>query len=165
MSRPGSISRSLPWLPLFLWVLWLLLNNSASAGQLILGGVLALLIPMATGAMRPLRSQPRRVGAALGLMAHVAVDVIRSNIAVGRIVLGMAGHDVVAGFIRIQMDMRDPHGLAVLSCILTATPGSVWTDLSQDNVLTIHVLDVQDEETWTRLIKDRYERPLMEIFE
>lgn len=157
--------RQLPWLPLFLWVLWLLLNNSASAGQLIMGGVLALVIPMATGAMRPLRAQPRRVGAAFGLAARVAADVIRSNIAVSRIVLGLAGHEVVAGFIRIQMDMRDPHGLAVLSCILTATPGSVWTDLDEDNVLTIHVLDVQDQETWTRLVKDRYERRLMEIFE
>jgi len=165
MSRPGSSFRSLPWLPLFLWVLWLLLNNSASPGQLILGGVLALVIPIVTGAMRPLRSQPRRIGTVMVLLAHVAVDVIRSNIAVGRIVLGLAGHEVVAGFIRVQMDMRDPHGLAVLSCILTATPGSVWTDLSPDNILTIHVLDVQDQETWTRLIKDRYERPLMEIFE
>ncbi|QEI06799.1 Na+/H+ antiporter subunit E [Pigmentiphaga aceris] len=157
--------RQLPWLPLFLWVLWLLLNNSASAGQLIVGGLLAFAIPAATGAMRPLRSQPRRVLTVFSLMARVAVDVVRSNIAVGRIVLGMAGHEVVSGFIRIQLDMRDPHGLAVLSCVLTATPGSVWTDLNADNILTIHVLDVQDEETWTRLIKDRYERPLMEIFE
>lgn len=157
--------RQLPWLPLFLWVLWLLLNDSASPGQLIVGGVLALAIPAITGVMRPLRAQPRRVGAAFGLLFHVAIDVVRSNIAVARIVLGLANHEVTAGFIRIRLEMRDPHGLALLSCIMTATPGSVWTDLDEDNTLTMHVLDVQDEETWTRLIKDRYERPLMEIFE
>ena len=157
--------RTLPWMPVFLWVMWLLLNNSASAGQLLVGGILAFSIPAATSVMRPLKAKPRRAIAALGLLAHVAVDVIRSNIAVARIALGFAGHEVVAGFIRVPLDMRDPHGLAMLSCILTATPGSVWTDLSEDNTLTLHVLDVQDEETWVRLIKDRYERPMMEIFE
>ena len=32
-------------------------------------------------------------------------------------------------------------------------------------VLLIHVLDLVDEEAWTRTIKDRYERLLLEIFE
>ena len=31
--------------------------------------------------------------------------------------------------------------------------------------LLLHVLDLVDEEQWSRLIKDRYERLLMEIFE
>ena len=62
--------------------------------------------------------------------------------------------------------MRDPYGLATLACIVTATPGTIWTGLAPDGaVLTIHVLDLQDEEAWVRTIKDRYERPLMEIFE
>jgi multisubunit Na+/H+ antiporter MnhE subunit len=30
---------------------------------------------------------------------------------------------------------------------------------------TIHVLDLQDEESWIPFIKQRYERRLMEIFE
>jgi len=50
--------------------------------------------------------------------------------------------------------------------VITATPGTVWAGLSTDGrYLTIHVLDLQDEETWIRTIKDRYERRLMEIFE
>ncbi|WP_107692749.1 Na+/H+ antiporter subunit E [Nitrosospira sp. Nsp2] len=31
--------------------------------------------------------------------------------------------------------------------------------------LTIHVLGLQDEESWSSFIKQRYERRLMEIFE
>ena len=62
--------------------------------------------------------------------------------------------------------MHDPYGLAMLACIITATPGTIWAGLSADGrYLTIHVLDLQDEETWIRTIKDRYERRLMEIFE
>ena len=38
-------------------------------------------------------------------------------------------------------------------------------DRSATGRLLLHVLDLVDEETWVRLIKDRYERRLMEIFE
>jgi multicomponent K+:H+ antiporter subunit E len=66
----------------------------------------------------------------------------------------------------IPIDMRDQYGLEMLACIITATPGTVWAGLSPDGrALTIHVLDLQDEETWVRTIKQRYEQPLMEIFE
>jgi multicomponent K+:H+ antiporter subunit E len=67
---------------------------------------------------------------------------------------------------KIPLDLRDPYGLAALACIITATPGTVWAGLSPDGgTLTIHVLDLQDEEAWVRIIKQRYERRLMEIFE
>lgn len=61
--------------------------------------------------------------------------------------------------------MRDPHGLAMLACIVTYTPGTVWVELTDDHRLKLHVLDLQNEEDWVRLVQDRYERPLMEIFE
>ena len=44
-------------------------------------------------------------------------------------------------------------------------PGTVWVELTDDHRLKLHVLDLQNEEDWVRLVQDRYERPLMEIFE
>ncbi|HLR13383.1 MAG TPA: Na+/H+ antiporter subunit E, partial [Burkholderiaceae bacterium] len=35
----------------------------------------------------------------------------------------------------------------------------------EDNVLTLHVLDLKDEDAWRRTVQQRYEKPLMEIFE
>jgi multicomponent K+:H+ antiporter subunit E len=62
--------------------------------------------------------------------------------------------------------MRDPYGLAALACIITATPGTVWVEYdSAQGTMLLHVLDLVDEEEWVRIIKDRYERRLMEIFE
>ncbi len=50
--------------------------------------------------------------------------------------------------------------------IVTSTPGTVWAGLSPaGDALTLHVLDLKDEAEWIRLIKQRYERPLMRIFE
>ena len=95
------------------------------------------------------------------------VDIVRSNIAVGRIVLGLNGKRAIrSGFLEVPLDMRDPHGLAALATIVTSTPGTIWVDLSQDGAtLTLHVLDLRDEEASIHTIKQRYERLLMEIFE
>ncbi|MGP1664783.1 MAG: Na+/H+ antiporter subunit E, partial [Rhodanobacter sp.] len=59
-----------------------------------------------------------------------------------------------------------PYGLAVLACIITSTPGTIWVSYdSVRSVLLIHVLDLVDEQSWISSIKQRYERPLLEIFQ
>jgi len=94
------------------------------------------------------------------------VDIVRSNFAVATVVLGPRERRSHSDFMQIPIELRDPHGLAMLACIITATPGTVWAGLSVDGAtLTIHVLDLQDKEVWIRTIKDRYEQPLKEIFE
>ena len=70
------------------------------------------------------------------------------------------------GFLDIPLDLRDPHALATLAMIVTATPGTVWAGHDQaNNILTLHILDLQNESAWIHTIKERYERPLREIFE
>lgn len=156
----------LPVLPAFLAVMWLLLNDSLSAGHVVLGIGFAVLITMAVARLRPLPAWPHRLHVAIGLVWHVLIDIVRSNIGVGRIILGASRRQPTIGFMKIPLDMRDPHGLAMLAVIITGTPGTVWAGHdAESNVLTLHVLDLKDEEAWVRTIKDRYERPLMEIFE
>ncbi|MFP5418229.1 MAG: Na+/H+ antiporter subunit E [Gammaproteobacteria bacterium] len=155
-----------PVLPAFLLAMWLLLNDSMSSGHIALGLVFALLISAAIVKLRPLPAWPRRLQVAIALVARVLVDIVRSNLAVGRIILGASRRQPTIGFMKIPLDMRDPHGLAMLAVIITGTPGTVWAGHDpESNVLTLHVLDLQDEAAWTRTIKHRYERPLMEIFE
>ena len=47
-------------LPALLLVLWLLLNDTLSPGQIVFGGILALFLAWAARAMRPLRTHRRR---------------------------------------------------------------------------------------------------------
>lgn len=156
----------LPLLPAMLFALWLLLNDSLGAGQIALAALFAVLVALAVRPLRPLRAAPRRLYLAIGLILRVLVDIVRSNIAVGGIILGASRRQPDMGFMKIPLDMRDPHGLAMLSVIITSTPGTVWSGLDpQTNVLTLHVLDLQDEAEWVHTIKHRYERPLLEIFE
>lgn len=156
----------IPLLPVFLVLMWLLLNDSLSPGHVVLGSVIALAVTAAVAALRPLPAWPHRLQVALGLIWHVFIDIVRSNLAVGRIVLGAARYRPNIEFIKIPLDLRDPHGLAMLTIIITGTPGTVWSGHDvENNVLTLHVLDLHDETAWVRTIKQRYERPLMEIFE
>jgi multicomponent K+:H+ antiporter subunit E len=67
--------------------------------------------------------------------------------------------------VEIPLELRDPYGLAALACIITSTPGTLWVDFNEaSGILTIHVLDLVNESEWVGLIKERYERRLMEIF-
>jgi len=155
-----------PLLSVFLLGLWLLLNQTLALGQVLLGAALAIYAPIATASLRPTPVRVRRPLAVLRLLGRVAVDIVKSNIAVAGVILGGRKRRQNSGFMRIPLDMRDPHGLASLACILTGCPGTVWAGLTDDGeVLTLHVLDLQDEDEWIDIVKNRYEKLLMEIFE
>lgn len=155
-----------PIISFCLLALWLLLNQAITFGHILLGCVIALL---GGRILTILEMPPVRVGrprVILRLLRLVAIDIVRSNLAVGRIVLGLGRRQRRSGFVEIPLDMRDPYGLASLACIITSTPGTLWVNFDgQKRALTIHVLDLVDKEEWIRIIKDRYERHLLEIFE
>ncbi|HEY7647024.1 MAG TPA: Na+/H+ antiporter subunit E [Hyphomicrobiales bacterium] len=150
-----------------LLVLWLLLNKALSIGHVVLGGMVALVGLWAFTALEPATARIRRLGAIPRLASLVIADIVRSNIAVARIILGLAGErERRSGFVDIPLDLRNPYGLAALACIITATPGTLWVSFDEAKAtLTIHVLDLVDESEWARTIKGRYERLLLEIFE
>lgn len=163
----GFLQRVSPALVAVLLATWLLLNQTLAPGQVLLGLALSVLLAWFGHDLRPLRARLRRVDRALDLFFVVFWDIVRSNVAVARIVLGLVGRrQVRSGFLEVPLDLRDDHGLAVLACIVTSTPGTVWAGLSPDGAtLTLHVLDLRDEDEWIRMIKQRYERRLMEIFQ
>jgi multicomponent K+:H+ antiporter subunit E len=155
-----------PLLSAALLAIWLLLVQSLGLGSVLLGAVLAIAGGHALAALQPPGARVRRPGVMLRLALLVLGDIARSNLAVARIILGLGRRGRRAGFVRIPLDLRDRYGLAALACIITATPGTIWVEFdSAAGAVLIHVLDLIDEEAWVRTIKQRYERPLMEIFE
>lgn len=165
MKRIGA--KFSPTLVLGLTVLWLILNQTLAPAHIAFGLVLAVVLAWASSGLRPLRARVRRLDTAVALLLVVVSDIVRSNISVARIVLSLGpDRELQSGFLRIPLELHDPHGLAALAAIITSTPGTVWVGLSpDDNTLTLHVLDLQDEGEWIRTIKQRYEAPLRRIFE
>ena len=146
-------------------VMWLLLTTF-SLGQLIVGVVVALMAAQGLAALHPPKPRLRRWDLLPKLVAIVLYDIIRSNIAVSKIILQGSRRERKSGFLTVPLDLRDPLGLAVLAIILTSTPGTAWLDYnSARGTLLMHVFDLVDEKAWLDLIKNRYEHLLMEIFE
>lgn len=159
---------SLPF-PL-LWVallaMWLLLNGSVALADVIVGALAASIGVVGLALLEPASPRLRRPAGAARLAGVVLLDIVRSNADVAAIVLRRGTRGRRAGFVDIPLDVRHPAALAVLACIITSTPGTAWAGYDPDSgVLRIHVLDLVDDATWVRTVKERYERRLMDIFE
>lgn len=155
-----------PLLSLALFALWLLLNQSVEAAHLLLGLVLALVIPLLTASLRPLPVRIRRPSVVLRLLVTVIFDSLKSNLAVARMLLKRGPRRYPSAFVPVQLELRDPNALAVLAMIVCITPGTSWAELSLDRgTLLLHVLEADDAAFIAAHVKACYERPLMEIFE
>jgi len=160
------------WLPYpltsaLLLVIWLLLNQRIEPAHLLTGALLAVAVPWLTHALRPL-GDPRihRFVTLFRLFAMALVEIVRSCFNVSRVILFLKEEGLQSEFILVPLDLRDPYGLALLSCLINSTPGTVWVEIVPGgHELALHVFDLKDEQWWIDTIKNRYERPLIEIFE
>lgn len=150
-----------PLLATALTLMWLLLT-SFSLGNLILGGIVAILAGQAMTALEPARPGLRRPDLILRFFGVVMIDIARSNIAVARVLL--RGGPRRSGFVEIPLRLREPVGLAILAIVLTSTPGTAWIDYdSSQGRLLLHVFDLNDGDDWREIVQNRYERLLLEI--
>ena len=153
-----------PALSLTVVAFWMVMSSSFDLGQLLLGMLLGVVIPLfATRLDREfarigrLRSVPRMLGVLLW-------DIVQANVTVALQVLGPE-RKIRPGFIWVPLDIDNIHGIAALTSIITLTPGTVSSALSDDRRhLLVHVLNLDDADDVIRQIKTRYEAPLMEIF-
>src|SRR5688572_28572706 len=136
------IRRSFPFVSVGLLVLWLLLNQSISAGHVLLGSVNGLAGAWSLTFMEVPTAHVQRLPAAMRLTAFVVADIVRSNIAVARIVLGSRVARK-SGFVEIPLALRSPYGLVTHAVIITSTPGTLWVNFdTSTRKLLIHVLDL-----------------------
>lgn len=155
-----------PMLWMVLLLMWLVLNRSLSPAHLLLGAVIATCAVLTLRALQDAPASRARIGPALALLGVVLIDVARSNIAVARIVLNSGTRGRRSGFVDIPLTIRSPGAIAALACIVTATPGTSWAGFDpRTGVMTMHVLDLIDDDVWVRTIRDRYERRLKAVYE
>ena len=154
-----------PVLAALLLLMWLVLQQSIGLGQILLGGAVAVAAALAAAPILPERVSFRRPLSLLQLVVVAGIDIIRSNIAVLLILINPRA-EPSAGFIKMELQLTNQFGLAVLACLLTATPGSAWLEYDGErNTVLIHVLDLIDKDAWVATVRHRYERLLLEIFE
>jgi multicomponent K+:H+ antiporter subunit E len=155
-----------PLLTILIAVVWMMLENAASAGVLVFGLILGIVLPVVTAAWWPDRPRLRRPSRLVSYLLVVLWDIALANIAVARIVLFKPNARMRPHWVTIPLDIRTPEAIAILAGTITLTPGTVSADLSSEgHNLLVHCLDAPDPAAVRDGIKSRYERRLKEIFE
>lgn len=148
-----------------LLLVWLLLMNSVSPGQLMLGAVLGLLIPLLTRSFWPDQPRLHRPGLLLRFIVVLLIDIVVANLSVARLILAPRPR-LRPAFVRLPLDLKNEFAITVLASTITLTPGTVSAELEDDRRhLVLHCLDVDSPHVLIKHIKSRYEAPLREIFE
>lgn len=154
-----------PILTAFLLVFWLILQQSAGLGHILLGLFIAIIASLATSLILPERLVIKKPLKILQLIAVAGVDIVRSNLAVMAILFNPRP-EPESDFLEMRLELTNTFGLAVLACLITATPGSAWLEYDRErSTVLIHVFDLVDADEWVETIKNRYETLLLEIFQ
>ena len=153
-----------PYASALLPVVWLMLNSTLAPAHLLLAAFLGWAIPYLFSRLMGRRVGLHRPLLALRLLLTVLFDIVVANLSVARLILGPRSA-LRPAFVQVPVDLREPYAVFTLACIITLTPGTVSATISEDRrCLLVHALDVDDETSLIAEIRQRYERPLKELF-
>jgi len=154
-----------PSLTILLALVWTLLQNQVSAGMVVFGLILGIIIPLITERWWPDRPRGFNLFRISAYVVMVVWDIIVANIEVAWIVLTMPNSKLKPAWIVVPLDLRQPEAITILAGTITLTPGTVSADLSAEgHSLLVHVLHTHDPDAVRDEIKARYESRLKEIF-
>ncbi len=166
MSRAYNWILPHPFLTLLLAIVWTLLQNEVSAGMVVFGIILGIIIPRMTSIWWPDTPKGFRLGKMVTYSILVMWDILVANVQVAWIVLSVPNSKLKPAWIVVPLELRQPEAITVLAGTITLTPGTVSADLSDEgHSLLVHVLHTDDPDAVLAEIKARYERRLKEIFQ
>jgi multicomponent K+:H+ antiporter subunit E len=155
-----------PLLTLMLIVVWQMLMNTITAGTLVFGAILGLVVPIMTAPYWPDRPRLRKPLRIVEYCLIVLWDIIVANVIVAAIIIFKPNARIQSHWVSVPIDLKSPEAITVLAGTITMTPGTVTSDLSAcGRALLVHCLDTDDPDAVRDQIKHRYERRLKEIFE
>ena len=154
----------LPFLTVVIAALWVILVEDFSLRHLLLGLMYGWLIPLFTSRFLPVRPRVRSWGTLLRFVPLFLWDIVVANLTVARIILDPTRQPRSA-WVVIPLTTRNPFTISTLANVITLTPGTVSAEIGpRRRTLLVHALDTADPDEEARIIKERYERPLMEVF-
>ena len=153
-----------PWLSALLGVTWLLLQRSLEPVHLLSATLIGLVLPHLLHNFLP-RATPIQIKPALRLTQVVLWDILMSNIAVARLVLG-SNAKLRPAWVPVPLTLTHETAISLFATIITTTPGTVSCTVDEKRrVILVHALDCSDAAQMATDMKERYEVLLMAIFE
>lgn len=157
---------------MFLWnillaITWTALTGELSWANLLLGLFFGYII-LIFAAQRGLTDRPTyvwRVWRTLTFLLFFLSELVKSNLRITAEVLTPT-HYLKPGVIALPLEASAPLEITLLSNIITLTPGTLGLEVSQDRkILYVHsmYIDINDLEGTKRELKEKFERPLLEV--
>ncbi|MBQ0832308.1 Na+/H+ antiporter subunit E [Marinobacter sp.] len=153
-----------PWLSLILFVTWQILSDGVSGGSVVLGLILAWLIPQLTHGFWPEPPVIVKFRRMPVYILRVLKDIVVASCSVAWLILSTRAPR--PAFISYPLKLEHPLAISILASTISLTPGTVSADISDDNkTLLIHALDATSDQEVIDAIHNSYEKPLMEMFQ
>ncbi len=161
---PAAPARPMIVLGVLIGVSWLILQRSLHPSHLILATILGVALPLLTRRFWPAPTYITPTWMLLRIGRRLLWDIVVANLQVAALILGPRSAWRPA-FFEVPLDLKDEFAISVLSSLISLTPGTVSVEVGADlRVIRVHGLRVVDEAATIAQIKERYERPLGEIF-
>lgn len=155
-----------PVLSFVLALVWLALVNKVTPGNVLLGAILGVVVPLLTGPYWPRRA---KIGNPLRVIEYILLvlwDIVVANVQVAMIIMFKRNKNIRSRWITVPLELTSPEAITVLAGTITMTPGTVSTMLSADGgSILVHCLHTDDPDEVRDTIKSRYEWRLKEIFQ
>jgi multicomponent Na+:H+ antiporter subunit E len=143
---------------------WSALNEEFSQEVLIIGFILGYLILWGFQPVLGSRNYVRKIPFAIYFVFYFFWQVIQANLRVAWEVL-TPGFGMRPAIVAIPLDVKTPLEITLLAQCITLTPGTLSIDVSSDrSVLYIHAMYVNDLDEYRQIIKDGFERRILELF-
>jgi len=151
-----------------LLLFWVLLNGNLT-WDTVLVGVLAsaailLFLPESTSFLSDFRTTPRALVASLQYVGYFLKELVKSNIALARIVLA-PDLPINPGIVKVRTTLQSKMGRLVLANSITLTPGTLTVEM-EGEWLYIHWVNIEsdDIEAATQSIVAGFEQYLEVIY-
>lgn len=147
----------------FLAFLWMFLGGSFNLAGFIIGFFLGMVVIYAMRRFFKTRFYMVRVVAITKLTFMFFWELIKANFEVLVIVL-KPKMDMKPGIFKYDTELKQDWEIALLSLLITLTPGTLVMDVSDDNEsLYIHALNIPDADEAVASIKHGFEKAIMEV--
>jgi multicomponent K+:H+ antiporter subunit E len=153
-----------PWLSLILFVTWQFLSEGISGASIVMGLFLAWAIPQITQGFWPEKPAFVKARRLPGYLAVLLWDIVVASFSVAKLILSPRQPRPI--FVCYPLQLEDPLAITILASTISLTPGTVSADVSDDQrILLIHTLDAESSQEVIDAIHNRYEKPLLEMFQ
>ncbi|WP_214547246.1 Na+/H+ antiporter subunit E [Staphylococcus pseudintermedius] len=150
---------------LFLAIFWLFVSDSYTMNAFVLGYLFALLFVFLMRKLLPGRFYVITLYKVIKLVFVFLLELIKANIDVLRIILQPRIKNESAFFV-YETDLEHPWQVALLSNLITLTPGTVVIGVNDDmKRLYIHCLNFSTKEEEVAGIKGSLEKAVREVGE